>query len=91
MWIIIGIIIGGAFAALFWFLSKNKFSLKWYEWLMSGIGLLLLLWTIQNFTASFVEWEPKAAWMFLLIVGLPGLILLILPGTLAYRRLKGSS
>ena len=88
MWTIIGVIVGVAFAALIWFLNKNKFSLKWYEWLIGAAGLLLLLWTIQNFVGSFAEWEPRAAWAFLLVVGLPSLILLALAGSLAFRRFR---
>ena len=91
MWIIVGIIIGAIFAALIWFLNKNNFSIKWYEWLMGGIGLLLLLWTIQNFVGSFAEWEPRAAWAFLLVVGLPSLVLLAIPCSLAYMRFKKNS
>ena len=91
MWLIIGLILGVAFAALFWFLSKNNFSLKWYEWLLGVIGLILLILTIQNFAGSFAEWEPRAAWIFLLVVGLPAAILLALPAVLAWRRFSSQS
>ncbi|MCL2474686.1 MAG: dehalogenase [Chloroflexi bacterium] len=90
MWLIIGIIVGCALAALLWFLNKNNFSLKWYEWVIGAVGLLLLLWTIQNFVGSFAEWEPRAAWAFMLVVGLPALILLTLAGVLAFRRFNKS-
>jgi len=87
LWLITGLIVGGGLAVLFWFLNKNNLSLKWYEWLIGAIGILLLMLTIQNFVGSFAEWEYRAAWIFLLVVGLPALILLALAGILAFRRL----
>ncbi|MCL2475284.1 MAG: dehalogenase [Chloroflexi bacterium] len=86
MWLIIGLVLGSAFGALFWFLNKKNFSLKWYEWLIGIVGIVLLLLTIQNFIGSFAEWEPKAAWAFLLVVGLPALILIAVAGVLAFMR-----
>lgn len=49
-------------------------------------GLLLLLFTIQNFFGSFAELEPTAAWMFWLVTGLPAIILLGVAWQLAWRR-----
>ena len=67
-------------------LMKSKgMSFKWYEWVIGIIGLLLLLFTIQNFFGSQAELEPKAASMFLLVTGLPAVILLVLTGVLAMR------
>ncbi|RAL68875.1 Tetrachloroethene reductive dehalogenase TceA membrane-bound subunit [Dehalococcoides mccartyi] len=48
----------------------------------------MLLFTVQNYLGSYVEIEPKAATMFLLVTGLPSLILLALTWQLAARRIK---
>jgi len=90
MWLIIGIVIGALLLGLMaWMRSKNM-SLTWYEWLIGMVGLLLLLFTIQNFIGSFAEFEPYAAWMFLLITGLPALILLVITWLLARRRQRAT-
>ncbi|RAL69871.1 Tetrachloroethene reductive dehalogenase TceA membrane-bound subunit [Dehalococcoides mccartyi] len=56
--------------------------------LIGAIGALMLLFTVQNYFGSLAEVEPKAASMFLLVVGLPGLVLLALAWQLAARRVK---
>ncbi|BAQ35379.1 dehalogenase [Dehalococcoides sp. THU3] len=88
MWFTIGILVGALILGLVWLMKRNNFSMTWYEWLIGAIGLLMLLFTIQNYFASLAEIEPKAAYMFLLVVGLPGLILLALAWQLAARRVK---
>lgn len=62
--------------------------LTWYEWLIGIVGFGLVLFTLQNFVSSFVEIEPQAAYIFLLITGLPALILLVLAWQLAIRRTR---
>ena len=42
--------------------------------ILCALALLLLLFTVQNFFNSQAELEPKAANMFLLVAGLPGLL-----------------
>ena len=88
MWLIIGLVAGAAILGLVQWMRSKNISLTWYEWLIGIIGLALLLFTIQNFFGSFAELEPTAAWMFLLITGLPALILLAVSWQLAARRQK---
>lgn len=88
MWLAIGLIAG---FGLLWLISTMKtqnITLKWYEWLIGIIALALLFFTIQNFTGSFTELESKAAYMFLLVTGLPSLILFAIVWQLAARRAK---
>lgn len=88
MWFIIGLILGALLLGLAMYLRSKNISLTWYEWLIGVAGLLLLLFTLQNFFGAFVELETTAAWMFLLITGLPALILLAVAWQLAARRVK---
>jgi hypothetical protein len=88
MWLIIGLVLGALLLGLVSWMRGKNVSLTWYEWLIGIVGLLLLLFTIQNFFGSFLELESTAAWMFLLIVGLPGVILLTVAWQLAARRNK---
>ncbi|OBW62521.1 MAG: dehalogenase [Dehalococcoides mccartyi] len=88
MWFTIGLIIGLLFLRLLNLLKKKSFKLTWYEWVIGFIGLFLVLFTVQNFFGSLAEIESTAASMFLLVVGLPGLILLAIVWQLAARRVK---
>lgn len=88
MWYIIGLMLGTLVLGAVWFLKAKNLNFKWYEWVIGIIGLGLLLFTIQNFLGSLEELEPKAAYTFLLITGLPALILLVLAWQLAVRRAK---
>jgi len=85
MWLIIGLVVGAALIWLTSWMKSRNMAFKWYEWVRGLIGLALLLFTIQNFFGSQAELEPKAASMFLLVTGLPAVILLVLTGVLATR------
>ena len=86
MWFLIGLVIGVALVTLALWLRCRRIAVKWYEWLIGVIGLLLLLFTIQNFSASFAEYEEFAAWTFLWVFGLPSIILLAIACFLPWRR-----
>ena len=86
MWLIIGLVIGAVLLALALWLRSRRIVVTWYEWLIGVIGLLLLLFTIQNFAASFAEYEEFAAWTFLWIFGLPAVILLAIACLLPWWR-----
>ena len=86
MWFIIALILGAGVLALVLWLRSRKIAVSWYEWLIGAIGLLLLLFTIQNFSASFAEHEEIAARMFLLVFGLPAIILLAIACLLPWLR-----
>jgi hypothetical protein len=86
MWLIIGLIAGGAILGLVVWLRSTKVSVRWYEWLIGAAGLALALFTIQNFAGSVAELEIAAAKMFLLVTGLPALILLAIAWQLVTRR-----
>jgi len=84
----IGMLVGVLVLGLIWLMKRNNLSLTWYEGLIGVIGMVMLLFTIQNYFGSLAEIEPKAANLFLLVIGLPGIILLALSWQLAARRVK---
>ncbi len=86
MWLIIGLVAGAAVLGLMLWMRGKDISVKWYEWLIGAIGILLLLFTIQNFAGSLAELESTAANMFLLVSGLPAIILLAVAWQLIARR-----
>jgi hypothetical protein len=90
MWLIIGLVAGAAVLGLVLWMRGKDIAVKWYEWLVGALGLVLLLFTIQNFTGSLAELESTAANMFLLVTGLPALILLAVYWQLVARRQRAT-
>ncbi len=86
MWLIIGLIAGAAVLGLVLWMKGKDVAVKWYEWLVGALGLMLLLFTIQNYAGSLAELESTAANMFLLVSGLPAIILLAVSWQLVARR-----
>ena len=86
MWLIIGLIAGAAVLGLILWMRGRDVSVKWYEWLIGALGLMLLLFTIQNFAGSLAELDSTAANMFLVVSGLPAIILLAVSWQLVARR-----
>ena len=75
LWFIIGIIVG---AGGLWLVQRSRdpeVTTTWYGWVLGILGAVLILLSIEAFTGSLAESEPQAAWMSLLTLGLPGVIL----------------
>ena len=86
MWLIIGMIMGIAYLSLeLWYRAQNV-KVTWYDRLIGAIGGLLLLFTIQNILGSRAELESTAAYMFMLVTGLPAVILMAVAWQLIIRR-----
>ncbi len=74
-WFLYGLIVGaGAMRLLIWDLEGHM-EITWVAWLIGILTLLQATFTIQTFVGSFKEREPRAAWMSLLFMGIPTLIL----------------
>lgn len=84
-WLIIGLILGVFF---FWLATAAKFKLTWYEWILTVLAVILALYAIQNYSASLVELEPRAAGILLALFGLPAVILALVDGLLVWNRLR---
>jgi hypothetical protein len=83
-YVLLGFILGGGVVYLGSLLKEKSIKLKWYEWVLVILGLLFFLSLGHTFIASFGEGEPRAAWMSLIFLGLP--IVLIAVGTLRLVR-----
>ncbi len=87
-WLILGVIIG---VGGMWLVSrtrKQNVRVTWYEWLLAVLAVLFALLAIQNFTASFTELEPQAAWILLAMFGVPAVIFAAIAWFLVWRRSK---
>jgi hypothetical protein len=88
LWLILGLIVGAAILALALWSNNRGVAIKWYDWVIGLVGLVLLLFTIQNYFGSNAELEPTAANLFLLVTGLPAIILMGVAWGLIARRAK---
>ena len=86
MTFIVALIVGAGVAVLAMWMRNKGVAIKWYDWVIGIVGFLTLLFAMQNFFASGIEGEPAAASNYLLIVGLPSLVLLVVAGSLIWRR-----
>ena len=82
MWFIIGIAVG---LLLLWVVMSKRVQMRWYEWLIGIVGLALLLFTVLVTTTSYAEDEPKAAQLFMLVLGIPSVVLMVLAWQLSIR------
>ena len=71
-------------------LRSRDISLAWYEWILGGVGLLMLVLGAQHFVGSSFEGYPFAGMMGLLIFGATSLIILAITWLLV-RRHQGAA
>jgi len=90
MWFIFAIVVGAALLGGGWFLYSKGITLKWYEWLIGVIGILLLIFAIQNAVGGFAEFEKTAGQIFLFAFGGAALIIIAVAVFLAWRRIASA-
>jgi uncharacterized membrane protein YeaQ/YmgE (transglycosylase-associated protein family) len=88
MWFVIALILGGLIGAFALWMRSRNMGMAWYTWLIGIVGLFLLLFTIQNYVGSVNEFENNAASMFLLVMGIPSVVLIAIAAVLGYRETK---
>ena len=74
-WFIYGLLVGACGMRLVIWAQDGRVSIPWYAWLMGILALALAALTLQTFFASFKEREPRAAWLGLLFMGVPTMLL----------------
>ena len=79
MWFAVGLLVGAAILAAALWLRSRGFSIKWYEWLLAVVGLMLLTFSLQNYWATSSEhWSSGTPLTFLLVFGIPAVVLLLI-------------
>lgn len=84
----IGLMAGVGITVLVNWLTRKKAAVRWYEWMLGGLGMISIFATIQHYFGSLREHEFQSAWMGSLIFGVIGLILLAMVWQLVVRRAK---
>jgi phosphatidylglycerophosphate synthase len=85
-WFLFGLVLGACLLALLRWKNVKKIGMTWYEWIMGIASLILILLVIQNFVGSVAEEETRAAWMGVLFLGIPAVILGVLAVRLPLQR-----
>ena len=74
-WFLYGLVMGaGIMAVVFWVQVQNR-DVGWYAWLLGALALVLISLTLQHFFASRKEMEYRPAWMGIVVMGIPAIIL----------------
>ena len=77
LYVLVGFLMGGG-AVLIWHILKSKaLKLVWYEWILLIMCFVTFMFMSQTFIASFQEFNPRAAWLSLVFMGLPILIMAV--------------
>lgn len=84
---VIGLAIGAALMGLALWLQHRGIKVKWYEWLLGGLGFVLAVWAINDFFGSMSSYNETAGRLLLLILGGPAVILLALAIFLPWWRI----
>jgi hypothetical protein len=79
LYVVWGFLLGGGSVYLWFTLKEKAIKLVWYEWILIILGAAIYILLGQTFIASFGEGEPQAAWMSLIFMGIP--IILIAVGS----------
>lgn len=74
-WFLYGLVVGAGAMRLIIEVQKGTMAVGWYVWPLGVLVLFLGALTVQNFFASYEEMEPRAAWMGVIFMGVPCLIL----------------
>ena len=76
MWrFIYGVVVGAGGMAFWDWLKSENITVDWYVWPLMLLALALGTLAVHHFFASRAELEPKAAWIGLVIFGVPALLL----------------
>ncbi len=69
----------GGGAVLIWNTLKSiKLKMVWFEWILLILCYVTFMFMSQTFIASFQEFEPQAAWLTLVFMGIPILIMAVI-------------
>ncbi len=83
-YVLTGFIMGGGLMCLIHWAKNNEISFKIYEWAGIILNLLIFMFMIQTFIASYQELVPRAAWLTVVFLGIPMVVI----GVLTMRSVK---
>jgi hypothetical protein len=76
-YVLVGFLMGGGAVMIWQSLKNTNLKLVWYEWILLILSFVTFLFMSQTFIASFLEFNPKAAWLSLVFMGIPVLLMAV--------------
>lgn len=75
LYIVVGFLMGGGAVIILNTLKRYALKMVWYEWILLILCFITFMFMSQTFIASFQEYEPKAAWLTVVFMGIPIVIM----------------
>ncbi len=85
-WFILTFVLGAAMVGLVLWVRNRDIAIKWYDWLIGALGVVLVLASVQHLFGSIREDYLQSGLLGLVAFALPGLILLAVAWQLIARR-----
>ena len=77
-YVLLGFIMGGGAFYFYTVLKEKTVKLVWYELTLTFLAFATFMFMGQTFIASFNECEPRAAWLTIVFMGLPIIIMTVI-------------
>ena len=85
-YVVTGFVMGGGSVFIVTKLNAMDIKLLWYEWILGALFMSIFMFMGQTFIASFKEFVPRAAWMTLVFMGVPNILIgVVLAGSVLSR------
>jgi uncharacterized membrane protein len=88
LYFLIGCLTGGFLVAFWNSLKRRSVRLVWYEWILCVVSFMFYILLLQSFIASLAEGEPQAAWMSVVFLGVPVVLIAVATLRSVQTRLK---
>lgn len=89
-YVLLGVMLGGVAVYLWGFFKEKAIKLVWYEWILVFLSFVAFLLLGQTFIASFGEGQPRAAWMSLVFLGVPIIVMAVVTARSVQGRLASA-
>lgn len=76
-YVVIGFLLGGGAVYLWIYLRDKAIKLVWFEWVLFILAGLIFVFLGQTFIGSLEEGEPQAAWLSVVFMGVPIIIMMV--------------
>lgn len=77
LYVLLGFLMGGGAVYLWYVLKEKAIKPVWYELVLIVLAFIIFLFMGQTIIASFGEGETRAAWMTVVFMGLPIIIMVV--------------
>lgn len=77
-YVLVGFIMGGGAVYLCTVMKQKSIRMVWHEWILTILSFIVFMFMGQTFIASFGEGEARAAWLTIVFMGLPIVIMAVL-------------